>query len=286
MLIVDEKKVVAVVGGLVTLHGGVFSPSSVIYDDETEIIPVDVDDGYIVFPAPSSLGTHEITVYDGDVYSESVILDVREQNKINNYSLPERIVSDYENAILELMPRGIISDYSKGTNWRKMIDAIAASFLYVYIVVDLLVKESSPYTTGDLGIFESEYGLPKKGIMQSTSEGRRKEVVRISRMSAGVSVPYIKSIIDLYGVEYEIYEYWKNPGKFPAWVSSLTLKERYFSFVVIIYRDESEYGFTCNSKCSDSLGFKRNRILEQGVKSELQAHVRPIFYYKRRNTDA
>lgn len=286
MLTVSAEKVRAGVGSSVTVYGGIFGVSTTIYINGKTQTPIDVTENSVTFSAPAQAGNYSFVISSGATASKTITLVVVPVEELAAYKLPERGAEAFENMQVGMMPRGVIFNPVKGTFWRKLIDSVAVCLLYLYNLLKSIVAEGSPIKTTRLGLWENELALPKKGLVQTSSEGRRKEIIRISRGTAGATVPYLKQMLDLYGADYELYEYWKNPAPFPGWVGRLDNKENVFCVLIKVYRDKLYYGFTCNSKCNESLGCERDRILESIMENEKPAHVKLVYsYYCRILTD-
>ena len=279
MFIIDSTNYKTSKGGIVTVYGVGFNADCVVTVDGLPQAPTDYDDGFICFSAPDSEGTHRFTISDGVSTSDSLTLYVVAFEDLNTYRLPDRSESSFLRMLDGLMPRGFAWQYGNGSNWSKLLSGIALSFAYVYEMLKNLILQMSPATTTSLGLWENELGLPHRGLEQSTDAGRKSEIMRVARKKGGATVPYLKSLLKLYGVRNDIYEFWKNPEVFPAWVSNEGENANYY-VLIKVYRD-SYYGsgFTCISPCNASLGEPRDSILESIVAQEKPAHVKVIYSY-------
>lgn len=279
MLTVSVEKIRAGVGSSVTVYGGIFGVSATVTANGKSQPVTDVSENSVTFVAPADAGKYTVVITSGAASSKAIPMVVVPVGKIGNYQLTERGVSEFEEMQVGMMPRGIAFNPIKETNWRKLFDAVALCLLYLYNLLKSIVSEGSPVTTTSLGLWENELALPKKGLTQTTTEGRRKEIMRVARGTAGATVPYLRQMLDLYGADYELYEYWKNPAPFPGWVKNLDGSENVFYVLVKVYRDRINYGFNCNSNCNASLGSERDTILESIMNSEKPAHIRLVYSY-------
>jgi len=201
----------------------------------------------------------------------------RSEHKL--WNLPRRCVEDFRYALIGLMPRGFAWFTGIGGNWWKLFSGFAAGFLAAYNMFRLLVSESSPVSTTELALWERELGLPKKGLEFVDDVDRKKEILRVSRDECGCSVNYIKSIAALFGLDVDVYEYWKNPEKF----AGVDFAGQDPNFYVIVKSDvvvgDVTY-FECDGFCDDSLLDFGDSNYEAVVLDESPAHVKILFQYE------
>ena len=280
MFVVDSNKYKAGVGGVVTVYGVGFNDSCVVRIGGRDYAPVDFDDEYIRFAAPSELGTYSFEILDGVSSSGELTLYVVEYEELCTTKLPERHESSFVRMIDGLMPRGFAWEYENGSNWSKLIAGIALVLAYLYDMLQSLVQQMSPVSTNELGPWENELALPWKGITRDTDEGRKGEIIRVARKQGGATIPYLKSIMELMDVNYDIFEYAKTPAVFPTWVSSKYGNRAGFVVMVKVYRDSYyPYGMNCKSPCNSSFGRARDKKIESVLDRVKHAHVKIIYSY-------
>lgn len=200
----------------------------------------------------------------------------RSEHKL--WNLPRRTAEDFRHALIGLMPRGFAWFTGVGGNWWKLFSGFGAGILTAYNMLRLLVKESSPVSTTEFLLWENELGLPKKGLEFDSDTDRKKEILRISRDECGCSVNYIKSVANLFGLDVDVYEYWKNPEKF-AGVDFAGMDPNFF---VIVKSDVVIGGidyFECDGYCDDRLLDFGDSNYEAVVLDESPAHVKVLFEY-------
>ena len=279
MFIVSSDKYKVSMGGTVTVQGVGFNDLCKVRINGISFDALDYSDEFISFAAPNEVGTFEFVIFDGTSTTESLTLYVEEFENLPTNRLKNRDESSFVRSLESLMPRGFAWESGIDSNWHKFWGAVALVFAYLYGVLKNLVLEMSPYTTTSLGAWENELNLPINGLEQSTNSGRKSEIVRISRKKGGATVPYLKSVLDLYGVNYSLYEYWKNPEVFPHWVAEEGEQANFYVMVKIYSRSYYKYGMNCVSKCNSALGKQRDRVLESIIDRVKPAHVKIIYSY-------
>lgn len=293
-MIIYSDKVISFENCDTTLWGVGFSSNcKVKFYGSTDVKSlIDVEDGRLVFKAPKSAGTYSLYVEDeNDVKSNYVSLVVLQRNLMPVNKIDERDQNDFALMLKGLLPRGFMWDFkwssvdSKKTNWQKLLESIAAGISNVWDEMLVpLVKNSSPAITGALVEWERELGLPRKGIPYEGTDAqklkkRSDEVFRIARVRGGCTIPLIKNIIELFGLDAEVYEYFRNPEVFPQWVKDLGENAYMYSMIKITGGvDVSE--FDCNSSCEDYLAFWWNQNFENAIEFDKLAHIKFIFVYE------
>ena len=279
MFIVSADKYKVFKGSSVTVYGVGFNDSCVVRIGNRNYSPIDYSDEYIVFMAPEEVGHYGFEIRDGLSSSGILSLFVEEYEDAAVTRLPVRQESSFRRILDSLMPRGFGWEYGEGSNWSKLLSGLANAFSWLYGMLRNLVLQMSPVATDSLGTWENELSLPRKGLVQSSDSGRKSEVIRIARKRGGATIPYLKSILKIYGARFDLYEYWKSPSVFPSWVAERG-EQANFYLLVKIYRD-SYYakGFNCKSKCNASLGHPRDSVLESILEQEKPAHVKIVYSY-------
>ena len=279
MFIVSSDKYKVGKGGSVTVQGAGFNESCKIRVAGLVYDLLDYSEDSIMFAAPDKIGTYQFVVFDDESVSGNMTLYVEEFENLPANHLPNRDESSFMRSLESMMSHGFAWNFGNGSYWHKFLSAIALVFAYIYGMLKNLVLQMSPFTTDSFGTWENELSLPRRGLEQSTTAGRKSEIVRISRKKGGATIPYLKSILNLYGVNYSLYEYWKNPEVFPHWVSSQGDDANFYVMVKIYAKNFYKYGMNCTSKCNASLGKQRDRILESIIDEIKQAHIKVIYSY-------
>ncbi len=280
MFIIDSNKYKAGAGGVVTVYGVGFNDACVVRILGVDYAPTDFSDEFICFNAPSHLGTYSFEIRDGVSSSGDLTLHVVPYNELSTTKLQERQESSFVRMLDGLMPRGFAWEYENGSNLSKLIAGIALALAYLYGMLKELVLQMSPVSTDDLGVWENELALPWKGIARDTDDGRKSEIIRVSRKQGGATIPYFESILDLMDVKYDIFEYADTPSVFPSWVSSKYGTRAGFVVMVKIYRDRFyPYGMNCTSPCNSSLGSDVDRKVETVLNRIKPSHVKIIYSY-------
>ena len=279
MFIISADKYKISKGGIVTVYGVGFNESCKVRVSGVLYDVVDYSDEFICFYAPKNNGRYSFRIFDESSTSDDLTLYVDDYENLPTTKLQNRDEASFLRTLESLMPRGFAWNFGVGTNWRKFLSAVALGFAYLYETLKELVVQMSPYSTTSLGVFENELNLPRKGLEQKTFSGRKSEIVRISRKQGGATIPYLKSLVNLYGANFDLYEYWKNPEQFPAWVGNEGDKANFYLLLKVYAKEYYKYGFNCKSKCNEALGKQRDRILESILDGEKPAHVKIIYKY-------
>lgn len=268
------------VGGSVCLFGAGFDGNCRVLINDKATTVLDYDRTTLEFACPDRPGNYSVKlVQDGAEKYRSEIFVVSFENALT-WNLPRRFTEDFRYALLSLMPRGFAWYTQKDGNWWKLFSAFASGFKAVHDDLRLLVDELSPFKTTDYGSWEHELGLPIDGFEQNSNNGRKKEIVRVARKKGGCTVPYLKTLLNLYGARYEIYEFFKNPSVFPSWVAQKNGELSNFFVLIKVYRDSYDgRGVNCKSKCNASLGNPRDLKLESIVDRFKPAHIKIIYRY-------
>lgn len=280
VIVQDIRPKVVNAGGTIRMSGFGFDGScSVLFGSKNALI-TDYADEWLEFEAPKTKGSYTLRLVQGDDEILRQPISVTDVEDAATWNLPVRDQDDFRNALLGLMPRGFAWHLGNGGNWWKLFSAFAMGFLEIYRSFRDLVAELSPFKTTSFSTWEQELGLPISGLEQKTAAGRKNEILRIARKKGGCTVPYLKSLLNLYGAKYDLYEYWKDPSVFPSWVASREGEKAKFYVLIKVYVDEySDNGFNCNSPCNASLGDSSDKILEAIIDAAKPAHVKIIYRY-------
>ena len=265
-------------GGTVRMSGSGFDGFCAVVANGESLPVVDYDDSWMEFSAPSELGTVEVALVRGEYeYFRSSITVVR-LNEIEIWNLPVRGKDEFKFALLGLMPRGFAWFTGKGGNWWKLFAACAAGVLDVYNSFRRLVDESSPAKTTSYPEWEKELGLPIKGAVRSSNEGRLSEIYRVARKPGGCTIPYFKSIALLFGKKINIYEYYRNPEKFVD-VDFGDDDPNFYWMIELEASAEDYHICTCNDTCNDYLREWWNAPIEAMFDSIKPSHTKLVYSY-------
>lgn len=280
VIVQDIRPKVVNVGGTIRMSGFGFDGScSVLFGSKNALI-TDYADEWLEFEAPKTKGSYTLRLVQGNDEILRQPISVTDVEDAATWNLPVRDQDDFRNALLGLMPRGFAWHLGNGGNWWKLFSAFAMGFLEIYRSFRDLVAELSPFKTTSFSTWEQELGLPINGLEQKTAAGRKNEILHIARKKGGCTVRYLKSLLNLYGAKYDLYEYWKDPSVFPSWVASREGEKAKFYVLIKVYVDEySDNGFNCNSNCNASLGDSKYNALESILDAAKPAHVRIIYRY-------
>lgn len=268
------------VGCPVTIYGVGFSAATKVVVDGQTASPDDYGETYLIFSAPKNVGEYAVSLTNGDGYSESFRLSVVEVVKIPARSLPARSQDDYRSALLAMLPRGFAWYKGRDGNWWKLFSAFGKAFAASYSTFRELVSEMSPVKTTSFERWESEMGLPKKGLQFSTDSARLSEIYRIARRPGGCTVPYFKGIVALFGADCRIYEYWKDPDEFDG-VDFGTDDPNFYWKVVFEFSSGEIFTkiFDCQSECDDFLREWSRDNIEALLDLMKPAHTKLVFTY-------
>ena len=209
---------------------------------------------------------------------------------METWQLPKRTEEDFRHAQIGLMPRGFAWFLGKMGNWWKLFTAFSSAFSAVYQMLCNLVLEMSPYTTTSLTDWERELGLPKKGLAFDTDELRKSEILRISRKMGGCTKDYIRSVAQLFGLDVDVLEYWKDversafdgvnfggqdPNFYVIVRSSIGVINLTYARCSGSYSAEDELSCDCNSRLMDFGDSNYEAVLT----SVSPAHVKMLFVY-------
>ena len=280
LLVQDIRPLSVCTGGTVRLSGSGFDGSCKMFSGNTPLLITDYADEWLEFNAPAAEGSYVVRLVRNNVEKFRVNLTVAAVEDAETWNLPVRGDDEFRNALIGMMPRGFAWHTGKGGNWWKLFSAFAAGFRAIYESFRELVDACSPVKTTSYSEWERELALPLKGLEQSSDAGRKSEIMRVARKKGGATVPYLKSLLDLYGARYDMYEYWKNSSVFPSWVASKYGDLANFCVLVKVYQDHYfDKGFRCTSKCNASLGEPHDLLLEAILDQAKPGHVKIIYKY-------
>lgn len=264
-------------GGSVLVFGAGFDSScDVLIDGEPTNI-LDYDDSSIEFAAPANIGNYSVTIVRNNEPMGQFGLSVVALRDSMTWNIDRRGNDEFRNALLGLLPRGFAFFAGRGGNWWKLFSAIGAGFLAVYNLLRELVDEMSPVKTTSYADWERELGLLARGN-DRTDDARLSEIFRIARKLGGCTIPYFKSVIALFGLDAEIYEYWKNPEKFSD-VEFGDDNPNFYWMVELAAAEDDWHYCTCNDTCNDYLQWWWNVPVESMIQLIKPAHTKLVFGY-------
>ena len=268
-------------GGTVYVYGAAFSNLTRAWLNNEELKLKDYDYGHAEFTAPTSVGSR--TLYVGSSLSDRKSIGtvtVRDYENLQLHRIRIPLLDEIRDVMLGLMPRGFA--WYKGTDgvFARLMRGVAGAVRKLYQLAVSFQEESSPTHTTSYSDWERELALPLKGLEQSSAAGRKSEIMRVACKKGGATVPYLKSLLDLYGARYDMYEYWKNSSVFPSWVASKYSDLANFCVLVKVYQDHYfDKGFRCTSKCNATLGEPHDLLLEAILDQAKPGHVKIIYKY-------
>lgn len=269
-------------GQTLTIYGGFFDGScSVSFGDNVAAV-VDYDDTKIEVVVPSLKGQYNVTLTDGN----DNVIEVGDVSVVELKDTPRRNApkpygrEDFLNYVLSLMPRGNAFAASSGSNFRKLLTAIADSFKYTWDTIKGMVDSVDPTHTENLEDWERELNLPILGIYPETEEGRRAEIYRIECNEGGCTKAFVKKILSLMGIDADVYEYTKEPEAFEG-VDFGDDDPRFF-FKINFHIDEDDFiYFNAGESCAGDYLLDFTDYVEESIFNEIkQAHVKIIFGYE------
>lgn len=319
MIYVKSKSVnVLAPGQLLSVFGGFFDDGCSVLFDGVAGSNYDVTDDCITVVCPERRGNYTVVVKDSSGKTFGVgSIAVVELNELPQNSRPLRYrMRDFCSMIVGLLPRGTAfpMDFDgreeneispaaplKSSMFGKLIWSMAFAVNYAYKYIQSLFDAMDPARTENLEEWEQDLGLPVKGIEPVNELARRSEVYRMACCQGGCTKPYFKKILNLMGIEADIYEYWKDPSKFSVTTTEYDKDEatgktswnkvtysyefpatadRNFYFKINVHASELNVKyFTCLSPCTDPLVEWRNMAMENMINTIKPAHTVAIFSY-------
>lgn len=266
-------------GGIVTVNGAGFCPDCVVFINEKNVDPIDYSENDLIFSAPEILGEFSFTINCEGESSSSLKVFVVDLTAIPIYIPKNRNKETYRDMLLSLMPRGFAWFKEITGYWAKLFSGFSVAFLFIYELFCSLCREGSASHTNSFDLWEQELALPKNGLSFSSDSDRRSEIYRVDCKKGGSTIPYLESIASLYGLESKVYEYWKDPDSFPAWIIALGSDALMYWSVMITVKSSVMKIFNCNSECDDYLRYWWNEPLESALLSVKPSHTQMIFIY-------
>ena len=225
------------VGGFVRVYGAGFDGSVQAWLDDglglensvSSAFVYDYDRDYLDVVCPAA-GRYNLRI--GHALRGSVtvaLISVEQDVAALAIDSPERpTVLDLQKSILGLMPSGFAWFKNLDGNFAKL--ALGCAYLVdkVYELVNNLRKAFSPSHTDDFEAWFSELDLPERGVSLDNDTMKRASIYRKMCRKGGPTIPYIKSIAALFGIDCDIYEYWKNPEEFSGVVDSPSALQFYW----------------------------------------------------------
>ena len=268
-------------GGTVRIYGAGFSSSTCAWLDDEQLSLNDYDYGFAEFVGSYNVGTYTLYVGSGLANRSAVgRVSVREYVDLPLHRPCKPSKSEVAAALLGLLPRGVA--WYKGSDgvFAKLMRGLAPVVMKVYDLAVAFKESSSPLHTDSFSEWERELKLPLNGLEQSTDAGRKSEIVRVACKKGGSTIPYLRSLLDLYGARYDLYEYFESPSVFPEWVAEKNGDRANYFILVKVYRDSyGAHGMNCKSPCNASLGTPRDSKLESILEKSKPAHIKIIYSY-------
>ena len=265
-------------GGNVRIWGKGFDSKCKVVAGGSYLPVLDYDAEGIEFSAPYECYRYEVVVERLAETTESFFLCVEHLKDSQTWNLPARGREEFRAASLGMMPRGFAWYLGKEGNWWKLFTAFADGLKSIYDMLRLLVAESSPVTTTAFVLWEKELGLPVNGSKQYSDEDRLSEIYRVARKRGGSTVTYFQGLLNIFGRDAKIYEYWKNPEKFDD--VDLGDDDPNFCWMIEqIASDEDWFVCTCDDTCEDYLECWWNVVVESFIDLVKPAHTKVVYTY-------
>lgn len=282
--------------GTVYVYGAGFSHLTKAWLNSKEISLKDYDYGHAEFTVHTKIGKYSLYV-GSDVADRILIGDVEicelTDLPLSGPRVPEKSadgsIDTARDAMISLLPRGVAWYKGHDGNFSRLMAGLANVVRSFYELAMSYRASVSPSHTDSFDVWESELALPRFSSGYGDSDTRRREeIFRINGKKGAATIPYLKSLLNLYGAKYDLYEYWKNPLVFPSWIAAKNGEKAKFFILVKVYQDKySDKGANCNSNCNSSLGGPRDIVLESIIEQAKPAHVRIVYrYFVRILTDA
>ena len=277
-------------GGTVIVYGAGFSHALKAWFDESPAVILDYDETELSVTAPENPGIYSL--YIGTEYSDRISagrVEVVQDVSCKRIILPPtHSPEEVRDAMLGLLPRGIA--------WYKGADGVFARLMYglAFVVAMLyermasLVLESSPTHTEMFEEWERELSLPEPGVDIGNEVARRREIYRKACRNGGCTLRYFKSIAALYGIEADIYEYWKDPGEFSGLSTEVNRPGLYWMFrmrsgvpTVTIMRCGDDADCSGNARAGNRIRSWGNPDFSSFIEKIKPAHTVCLYAYPR-----
>lgn len=266
-------------GCTVVVDGFGFDNNSKVLVDGVEVNVNDYDEKSLEFIAPAEPGEHSVQIKSGNQTSSALRFVVVPIEQTNVWSLAKRSFDEFREVLIGLMPRGFAWYMGKDGYFWKLFSALGTLAVYIWDQFLELIKEMSPSNTTSFDAWEEELGLPWEGLAREEDKQRLAEIFRIARKQGGCSVAYFKEIASLFGVDVEIFEYWKNPEKF-ADINIKPGEDPNFFWMILKHTHGEEVMFAdCNGTCNDYLNYGIDYVMEAVFARIKPAHTSLVFAY-------
>lgn len=263
------------------VYGGFFDASCVVRFGAVSAVTDSYSDDMVTVVVPDVTGPQQVTIYDGEgrgidlgYVTVGDLSSVAVHNYARDYSL-----DDFESLSEGLFPNGWLFDFETGSNWRKLITAISYALLYLWSIVRGILQALNPLKTENLDEWERELGLPEIGINPETTDERRREIYRVGFSKGGCSINYYRRILNLMGVNADIYEYAYNPEKF-AGIDFGGDDPRFYMMIRFRVNSLDYVYFRAGvGAAGDRVVDFDNKYIESIFERVKQAHVKIIYAY-------
>ncbi|HEX5276481.1 MAG TPA: putative phage tail protein [Fluviicoccus sp.] len=184
-------------------------------------------------------------------------------------------------ALIALMPRGMVWNTQTDSYWWKLLDVLAAGFNRVNAAADKLLVEANPRTTYELLTdWERALGLPDLCGSSDLSVADRQAAI-IARLTAvgGATPAYLiqqAEAMGYAGASIEEYDLSTCEGDCEQ---SLCDEPWLFTFTLHLPQEPGSLGATCIGSCEDFLGVPPNNRIECLINRIKPAHTHAIYAY-------
>lgn len=268
-------------GQTFTIFGGFFDGDCSVYFGDTKASVVDYDEDRIEVIAPIEKGAYKVTLDDGtrtiDVCNVAVV-ELAETPR--RFAPKDYTNQDFLNYAISLLPRGNALSIWKGSNFNKLLTALADAFKYTWETIQAMVDSVDPTHTENYSEWEGELNLPVLGINPETIEGRRAEIYRAECTEGGCSKSFITKMLSLMGIEADVYEYTKDTDKFSGIVFPEGEDPRFYLLIIFHLHSEDFVQFRAGSASAGDYLIDFKQYKEEAVFDEIkQAHIKIIYGY-------
>lgn len=269
-------------GGTVRVYGSGFSASTKAWIGESEAVVNDYEDGVIEVSAGPNPGDYSLYLGESSLDKISVgeITVVVDVSDLHLYKPAEHSRSSVCEMLLGLLPRGFAWYKGRDGIFYKLMNGIAYAVAELYRLVRSFRINVSPSHTPSLDEWESELqsGIDLSGTDAEVAKKRLLRIYWKACRRGGCTIPYFKSVIALFGLDAEIYEYWKNPEKFSD-VEFGDDDPNFYWMVELAAAEDDWHYCTCNDTCNDYLQWWWNVPVESMIQLIKPAHTKLVFGY-------
>lgn len=187
----------------------------------------------------------------------------------------------YREALIALLPRGVIWQVESESNLWKVLDAVAAGLLRVHAGADRLMVEADPRTAYELlPDWERALGLPDLCGSDALSVTDRRAAI-IARLTAigGATPAYLIQQAEAMGYPGATLDEYDLAHCEGDCEQALFDEPWLYTFTLNLPQEPDTLGATCDGSCEDYLGIPPNNRIECLINRIKPAHTHAIFAY-------